>query len=60
MASKRKLVTIAQVICDDLNHVFPFSGETKSQTVADGGLTGGEDTETISRWLALKTRETIK
>ena len=35
--------------------MFPFSGGTKNQTVVDGDLTRGEDAETISRPMALKT-----
>lgn len=35
--------------------MFPFSGGTKNQTVIAGDLTRGEDTETISRPMALKT-----
>ena len=48
-------------LSDDLSQVFPFSGGTKNQTVVDGDLTRGEDAETISRLMALKTsRGTVK
>lgn len=36
-------------LSDDLSHVFPFSDETKRQTVVDEGLTGGEDAETVCK-----------
>ena len=39
--------------------MFPFSGGTKNQTVVDGDLTRGEDTETVSRLMALKTSRGI-
>ena len=41
--------------------MFPFSGGTKNQAVVDGDLTRGEDAETISRPMALKTSKgTVK